>query len=61
MYLQNARISSRRVLRVAETWASCAADPERLKDFYAQADEAAQELMTRATALRVASAVFRAT
>lgn len=48
------------VLRVAETWASCAADPERLKDFYPLADEAAQELMARATTLRVASAVFGA-
>ncbi|CAN5919530.1 hypothetical protein BH11MYX4_BH11MYX4_66450 [soil metagenome] len=47
------------VLRVAETWASCAGDPERLKDFYALADEAAKELMDRATTLRVAATVFR--
>jgi len=47
------------VLRVAETWASCAADAERLKAFYPLADEASQELMARATSLRVASALFR--
>lgn len=46
------------VLRVAETWASCAADPEKLKDFYPLADEAAQELMSRATTLRIASTIF---
>ena len=47
------------VLRVAETWASCASDPEKLKEFYPLAEAAAQELMLRATTLRVAATVFR--
>lgn len=47
------------VLRVAETWASCASDEEKLKDFYAVAEIGAQELMLRATTLRVAATVFR--
>jgi hypothetical protein len=47
------------VLRVAETWASCANDAERLKEFYALAEDAAKELMERATTLRVAATVFR--
>ena len=47
------------VLRVAETWASCAADVEKLKDFYPLAESAAKEMMERATSLRVATAVFR--
>lgn len=46
------------VLRVAETWASCAADVEKLKDFYPLAEVAAQEMMERATTLRVAKSVF---
>lgn len=46
------------VLRVAETWASCAADPDKLKDFYPLADEAAQARMARATTLRIASTIF---
>ena len=46
------------VLRVAETWASCAADVEKLKDFYPLAEIAASEMMERATTLRVAKAVF---
>ncbi len=47
------------VLGVADTWASCANEPEKLKEFYALADVAAQEMMERATTLRVAAAVFR--
>jgi hypothetical protein len=47
------------VLRVAETWSSCANDPEKLKDFYAVTEDAAKELMDRATTLRVAATVFR--
>jgi hypothetical protein len=47
------------VLRVAETWASCANDPEKLKEFYALAEDGAKELMDRATTLRVAATVFR--
>lgn len=47
------------VLRVAETWSSCANDAEKLKEFYALAEEAAKELMERATTLRVAATVFR--
>jgi hypothetical protein len=46
------------VLRVAETWASCAADVEKLKEFYPLAEIAAQEMMERASTLRVAGAVF---
>ena len=47
------------VLRVAETWSSCANDAEKLKEFYALAEDAAKELMERATTLRVAATVFR--
>lgn len=47
------------VLRVAETWASCAADSEKLKEFYPLAELAAKEMMDRATTLRVATVVFR--
>ena len=47
------------VLRVAETWASCAKAPEKLKEFYSLAEAAAQELMLLATTLRVAATVFR--
>ena len=47
------------VLRVAETWSSCANDVEKLKEFYPLAGRGAKELMDRATTLRIASAVFR--
>jgi hypothetical protein len=47
------------VLRVAETWSSCANDVEKLKEFYPLAEVAAKEMMERATTLRVATAVFR--
>lgn len=47
------------VLRVAETWSSCANDVEKLKEFYPLAEAGAKELMERATTLRVAAAVFR--
>ena len=47
------------VLRVAEVWASCAADADKLKGFYALAEDAAKEMMQRATTLRIAATVFR--
>jgi hypothetical protein len=47
------------VMRVAETWSSCANDVEKLKEFYPLAETTAKELMERATTLRVAAAVFR--
>jgi hypothetical protein len=47
------------VLLVAETWASCAADAEKLKAFYPLSETAAKEMMDRATTFRVAIAVFR--
>jgi hypothetical protein len=47
------------VLRVAETWSSCANDVEKLKEFYPLAEVAAKEMMERATTLRIAAAVFR--
>lgn len=47
------------VVRVAETWSSCANDVEKLKEFYPLAETGARELMERATTLRIASAVFR--
>lgn len=47
------------VMRVAETWSSCASDVEKLKEFYPLAETTAKELMERATTLRVAAAVFR--
>jgi hypothetical protein len=46
------------VLRVAETWSSCANDVEKLKEFYPLAGRGAKELMECATTLRVASALF---
>jgi hypothetical protein len=47
------------VLRVAETWSSCANDVEKLKEFYPLAETGAKEMMERATTLRVAAVVFR--
>jgi|GEM_PF-6909687 len=47
------------IVRVADTWSACANDAEKLKEFYAQADEVAKDLMDRATSLRVAAAIFR--
>jgi hypothetical protein len=47
------------VLRVAETWSSCANDVEKLKEFYPLAETGAKEMMERATTLRIAAAVFR--
>ena len=47
------------VLRVAETWSSCANDVEKLKEFYPLAELAAKEMMERATTLRIAAVVFR--
>jgi hypothetical protein len=47
------------VLRVAETWSSCADDVEKLKELYPLAEVAAKEMMERATTLRVAAVVFR--
>jgi hypothetical protein len=47
------------VLRVAETWSTCANDVEKLKEFYPLAELAAKELMERATTLRTAAVVFR--
>ena len=47
------------VLRVADTWVSCANDVEKLKEFYPLAETGAKELMDRASTLRVANAVFR--
>jgi hypothetical protein len=46
------------VLRVADTWSSCANDVEKLKEFYPLAGRGAKELMECATTLRVASALF---
>ena len=48
------------VLRVAETWSSCANEVEKLDEFYPLAGTGAKALMDRATTFRVASAVFRA-
>lgn len=47
------------VLRVAETWSSCANDVEKLKEFYPLAETGAKEMMERATTLRIAAIVFR--
>jgi hypothetical protein len=47
------------VLRVAETWVSCANDVEKLKELYPLTETAAKDMMERATTLRVAAAVFR--
>ena len=47
------------VLRVAETWSTCANDVEKLKEFYPLAELTAKELMERATTLRTAAVVFR--
>jgi hypothetical protein len=47
------------VVRVAETWSSCANDVEKLKEFYPLAELTAKEMMERATTLRIAAVVFR--